>query len=106
MPACARQRGRQREVVVPDRVAPDNLGTAEGERARLVEKDGIDGGKAFHSNRLQATTCTAGTASPSAQGQVMMSTATPISSASRNGSPPKLHQPAKASSASPCTTGA
>jgi hypothetical protein len=52
-----------------------------------------------------ATVCTVGIASPSAQGQVMMRTATPVTMASCQLAPSKT-QPITVSSAVACTTGA
>ncbi len=55
-------------------------------------------------SRAEALIWTAGTARPSAQGQVMISTATARSSASR-GPRPSAHPAAKVSSAAVWTTG-
>ena len=52
-----------------------------------------------------ATTCTAGMASASAQGQVMMSTAIAVTSASCKDAP-AMSQPTAVSAAVRCTTGA
>ena len=57
-------------------------------------------------SRPAATTCTTGTASPSAQGQVMISTEIATKSAVRQSPPVAASQPAKVAAASRCTTGA
>ena len=51
-------------------------------------------------------TCTAGTASASAQGQVMISTALAVSSAAPAVAPPRMTQPRNVRSAQRCTVGA
>ena len=56
--------------------------------------------------RPLVTAWTMGTASPKAQGQVTMSTAMAISSASCQSAPPIRYQPRKLATLSPCTIGA
>ena len=56
-------------------------------------------------NAPEATTCTAGIASANAQGQVMISTAMAVTTASCSEAPAS-HQPTKVSAAVACTIGA
>ena len=86
------------------------------QRAGLVEHDGVDGRQPLdgvagidddpaRNSAPDATTCTAGIASASAQGQVMMRTAMPVTIASCNEAPAISH-PSTVSAAVRCTTGA
>ncbi len=117
MVARCGQRAGTGEMAGRDRAGIDDLGLGQGQRPGLVEDDEVDLGQPLEriavlehdalrlNSAAAATTCTAGTARPSAQGQVMISTAMAMISACCQARP-KASQPRKVASAVAWTRGA